>query len=209
MKPRTTLILLGVFLALGVYVYFGEIRRPESTATGTPTPPPLWTVAADQVVGLTVQGGGKETRLTRPAGGEWQMEAPQAVAADGERVTRSLDQMITLTATRSFTDTAGSLADYGLEKPALEVTLRLADGSTRALKIGVANPQQTGYYAQVQGQGGVHLLPDTLVTDLRDLLDSPPIKPTPTPTGTPTATPAATTLPAATAAPAAAATPAG
>lgn len=192
MKPRTTLVLLGLFLALLAYVYFGEVRRPSSEPA-TPTPPPIWKVTAEEVVGLTVRSGGQETRLTRRAGGEWSLEAPQAEPADEGRVSRVLDNLVNVSPSRTFTETAGPLADYGLEQPSLEVTLRLADERTEVLHIGAPNPQQTAHYAQVEGQEAWHLVPSWLVTSLQELVDKPPVRPTPTPE--PSATPAETVTP--------------
>jgi hypothetical protein len=193
MKPRTTLVLLGVFLALLAYVYFGEVRRPPASEPGTPTPPPIWEVPQDEVLGLTVRSGEQETRLARPAGGEWVLEAPQAEAADDARVTQVLSNLVDVTPSRTFTETVGPLEEYGLAEPSLEVTLRLADGRTQVLRIGASNPQQTAYYAQVEGQQALHLVPSWLVTSLQELVDQPPVRPTPTPE--PTVTPVETVTP--------------
>ncbi len=192
MRVRTTLIMLGVLAALSAYMYFGELRQPQSQDTGgTPTPGPLWTLSVDQVVGLTVRGEGNETRLSRAAGGEWALEAPEATAADAGRVTQLLGRLAEVAPTRTLSDTTGPLADFGLDQPSLEVTLRLAAGQTQVLRIGAATPQQTDYYAQVQGLPGIHLLSDSLVASLRNLLEQPPVQPTPTPTEPATAPPSA------------------
>lgn len=206
MKPRTTLILVGVFLALLAYVYFGEVRRPASPAPTTPTQAPVLSIKADQVVELIVKGDGQETRLARPVGGEWRLEAPTPDAADLERVGQALDRLVTLTASRTLTET-GSLEDYGLTQPSLEVTLRLDGGQSQVLRIGAKNPQQTSWYAQVPGQSAVHLVPDWVVQSLRELVDRPPVRPTPTPTPTVTDTPLASPTPAVTSTPQPSATP--
>ncbi|MCL6429822.1 MAG: DUF4340 domain-containing protein [Anaerolineae bacterium] len=197
MKPRTTLMVVAVFLALLAYVYFGELHRPTS-APATPTPIPVWSLEADQIVGLTVRSGEKQTRLVRSGEGEWRLEAPTQEPAHGERIDRVLSNLATMSPTRSFTEVAGLLEEYGLVQPSLEATVQLADGSTQTLRVGASNPQQTAYYAQVEGAAGVHLLPAWLITSLRDLLEQPPIRPTPTPTLTATPTPEATATPAAT-----------
>ena len=200
MKPRTTLILLAILAILGGYVYFAELRQPATSDTETtPTPAPAWSYPIDQIVGLAIQGSGKQTRLTRPAGGAWQMEAPQQGAVDNDRVTAVVDSLGTLQVSRTLTDTTNSLADYGLAQPALQVTVRLADGSDHALEIGNATPTQTDYYVQVQGQAPIHLLSASVVQSLQDLLDQPPFPPTPTPTEP--ATPGAASAQAATPAP--------
>lgn len=185
MKPRTTLLLLGAFLALLAYVYLGELRRPApSPATATPAPL-LLSFPADQVVAITVRGAGKETRLSRPAGGEWQLEAPAPGPADTARVGQLLNRLANLSPTRTLAE-PGPLEEYGLDQPALEVTLALAGGSTQVLAIGAENPQQTAYYARVQGQEGVHLISSLIGQSIREMLDTPPLPPTPTPA--PTAT---------------------
>lgn len=186
MKPRTTLLLLGVFLALLAYVYLGELRRPSTPgATPTPTPAPILNIPADQVVSITVRGEGKETRLSRPVGGEWQLEAPQPGPADAARVGQFLSRLASLSPSRTLPE-PGPLEEYGLAEPALEVTLALAGGSTQVLAIGAQNPQQTAYYAQVQGQEGVHLVSSLIGQSIREMLDTPPLPPTPTPAPTPT-----------------------
>ncbi len=195
MKGRTTLILLGVLLALGAYVYFGEVRRPSAAPAGTPTPAPLWSITLDQVLGLTVRGGEQETRVGRAAGGEWALEAPSAEPADADRVTQVLDRLLALAPEQTFGESDGSLADYGLDSPSLDVTMRLADGTAKVLHVGKANPMQTSYYAQVEGSTAVQLIPDTVVIGLQELLEQPPVRPTPTPTEPPTEAPTGTPVP--------------
>ncbi len=193
MKARTTLILLGVFLALLAYVYLSELRRPEAADTATtPTPPPILSLAADQVLAITVRGSGLETRLSRQARGAWQLEAPQPGPADESRVGQFLNRVTGLIPTRTLDD-VGPLEDYGLAQPPVEVTLTLADGSTKVLSIGAANPQFTAYYAQVQGVAGVHLVSALLAQSAQEMLTTPPVPPTPPPTAT--ATPGATPTP--------------
>ncbi len=195
MKGRTTLILLAVLLGLAAYVYFGEVRRPAASPSGTPTPAPLWSIALDQVLGLTVRSGEQETRLTRPAGGEWALEEPSAEPADADRVTQILGRLLALAPEQTFGESDGSAADYGLDSPSLDVTMRLADGTVKVLHVGKANPMQTSYYAQVDGSPAVQLIPDTVVIGLQGLLDEPPVRPTPTPTEAPTEAPEGTPVP--------------
>lgn len=193
MKTRTTLLLVGVFAALLAYVYFGELRRPAPSAA-TPTPAALWSVTRDDVVGLQVTGGDRETRLVRDADGAWALQAPVADAADEERVSQLLGRLAGITPSRTFTESVGSLEDYGLDQPDLVVVLSLADGRSETLRVGAANPQQTAYYAQVEGSEPVYLISSWIVTSLRELLDQPPVRPTPVPE--PTQTPAPTATPA-------------
>ncbi len=191
MKTRTTLILVGLFLALAAYVYFFELRTGnEPVATATPGPQALWDVSSDQVTGLTVQSGEQEVRLTRAPESDWVLEAPTSEPADQGRVSQVVERLTNLTPSRTLTDTLSPMEDYGLNEPSMEVTLTLSDGQSRVLIVGAANPQQTSYYAlQGEDETAVHLIPSWLVTTLQQLLETPPLQPTPTaqPTSTPEA----------------------
>jgi hypothetical protein len=184
MKGRTTLILVGVFALLLVFVYLVEWRQPPQTTT-TPTPASLWHVESDQIIGLAVQESGRETRLVRSGSGDWSLELPESGPADSDRVTLTLGNLAALTPQRTFTETT-TLAEYGLDHPTMTVTVRLKDGTAQVLFVGSENPQQTAYYVQVQGSSPVHLLSSWEVESLRELLDTPPVQPTPTPRPTET-----------------------
>ncbi|MGQ9684165.1 MAG: DUF4340 domain-containing protein [Anaerolineae bacterium] len=183
MRPRTTLILIGVFAALLGLVYWLE-RRPEPAPALPEAPAPLWSLAASQVTALRVQAGEQDTALARSGDG-WAFEGPTAGPADGARIERVVEDLSVLSPQRTFTDTT-SLAEFGLEQPTLTVTLRASDGATRVLLVGSTNPQQTGYYARVQDGSSVHLLPGYVVEAVRALLENPPVPPTPLPTETAT-----------------------
>lgn len=198
MKVRTTLILVAVCAALGAYVYLSEDKGTNESAAGTPTPTGPWSVSVEQVVGITLRAAGKETRLARPVDGEWRLEAPVTDAADHERVTRALQQLTYATPSRSFPELPGPALDYGLNEPSLEVTLSLADGKSVVLKVGSQNPQQTDSYVQVEGQPTLYMLPGYSIEALREMLNQPPVRPTPTPTAVSTPTAVATATPTAT-----------
>jgi hypothetical protein len=189
MKTRTTAILVLIFLGLAGYVYLVELRHASPPEPSAAAPATLWELPADQIVALTVRGNDQETRLVRSAAGEWMLEAPTAELADQGRVRQVLDRLAGLTPTRVLTETLSPLEDYGLDRPALEVTLQLADGRSEALDIGLPNPQGTAHYAQLHGSEAIYLLSDWQVRSLQDLLKWPPIQPTPTPAGTESPTP--------------------
>ncbi len=184
MSRRTTLILVAIFLLLGGYVYFFEIRGGEkrSEASGGE---PLVGVAAEEITGLEVDDGQSPVRLERDEEGNWRLTAPEEKEADQPRVKRIVESLATSRATR----TLGPVDDwdtFGLAQPALTVTLTLQDGTTKQLFVGDRSPNKAAFYVRRPGEDKVHLMPTGVGNDLKEMVEKPPFPPTPTPT--PTAT---------------------
>ena len=105
-----------------------------------------------------------------------------------------LESLAFLQPSRQITGTL-SLADYGLESPAITATIELADGVTHTLRLGDMNPTQSGYYVQVDDQQPVFLIPTYTGSQLERFLSEPPVQPTPTATIAATPTISATLTP--------------
>lgn len=190
MKFRHTLVLLGILAALVLFIVLVE-RKSAPTAekgtTPTPTPlAPLFSFASGDVRVLRIIQPGQDQRVELVYGddGLWRLAAPVEEEADQEEVYYLLDTLANLRPRRLLEATDTS-ADYELDPPRIQVEIELRDGSVQALLLGTATATQTGYYAQVRGDGRVYLIPYYVGTQIEGVLAKPPIKPTPTPTGTP------------------------
>jgi len=200
MKFRTTGILLLVFALLAAYVFFVEMKKQPAV---TPVDQSTWilTLAKDDVQQISVTDGG-QTTLVALSEGAWYVGGVGGQEADPTRMESLVASLVDLKATRVLTETAESLASYGLESPPVSVTLGLADGKQEVLAIGNKNPQGSQYYMQRKGKSPVYMVYSYLVDDVRQVVSAPPYKPTPTPAPETTAAPAAATVaPAGTATP--------
>jgi hypothetical protein len=177
MKFRTTGLLLVIFLALATVVVLIQTRPPAAA----PNDKSLWvlTLAPDDVQGLTVNDLGKTIALVKN-NGVWYIGDAAGQEADGIHVGTVVDSLVNLQATRVLTDTAEALSAYGLEQPATSVVLSLPNNQLQTLTIGSKNPDGSLYYLQKKGDAKVYLVYQSLVSDLKGLVASPPIKPTPT-----------------------------
>ena len=195
MRFRGTLILLVVLAALGAYVLLVERRAPIGEAeTVTPMPtlqPPLLTFASADARAVRIESLGDErrTEFAYRDSGLWHIIYPVEEEADQGQVVRLVEELADLRPRRALTGTTAPLADYGLEPPAMRVEVELADGSWHAILLGARNADRSAYYARVDGQPTVYLVPSTLGTDAERYLNIPPVKPTPTPTTEMTPTP--------------------
>lgn len=200
MNTRATLILVAVLVALGAYVFFGELRGGK-TASLTPTPSAntVWDVPADDVIRIAVHdvAAQQDARLVKDARGEWQIEMPITYPADPARLNALTGQLAMVMASRVITDPPTDLAPFGLVTHTLTAEIGLQEGGAKRLFVGDKNPQGFSYYAQAEGDPSMYLVASGLVDDLRRLIAEPPRRPTPMPTftATPEVAAAATVVP--------------
>jgi hypothetical protein len=196
MRFRTTLILLVILIALGVFVLFYERKLPapgvtESTPWPTSLPPIAAFSPADaRLVRLTRIASGEKVIFEKRADEQWYLTASLSELADQDEVSWFVSSLAQISPSRVIEE-AGAASDYDLEPGMLRVEIELADGTEYTITLGAQTPSGSGYYGQVSGDASVYVLSYTLYSDAVGLLDTPPVAPTPMPTvDVPTATPA-------------------
>lgn len=185
MNRRNLVLLLAVLAVLGGYVYFAEIRRGQpSTGEVSAESEKLWTIEAEDVIRLQVEQPvtANAVRLTYYEESGWRCEEPPLEATDQDRVQQVVSQLTTIRVNRVLSETTAPLSVFGLAAPSYVIRLMPQEGAEQVLHIGDQNPQGTSYYAQIEGQQPIYLLPTYAIDQALDLLDSPPEAPTPTPT---------------------------
>ncbi len=201
MRFRNTLLVVLVFLLLGGYAYFVELKGKSGAEESTSRPAPLWEIAAADVQRLDVSGPDGSTRLVRNDDGTWRLVNPttgEEEPADSARVNRVVDSLARLRVLRALTNTV-DLAEYGLASPAWQATIELQSGEEKMLQWGDQTPQGVSYYVKKGGEDTVYIVSGFTIEELERLVREPAYEPTPTPTPTATAAPteAATVTPAA------------
>jgi hypothetical protein len=117
-------------------------------------PAALWTVARDDVARLKIARAGQEAYELVRKGDEWQVEGPFQVAAPRDVVERLLQSLASPRADEHLTHTTTDkdLSPFGLDKPAVQVTVTTKDKKSHTLRIGVTTP--TGPLGRFAWQGG-------------------------------------------------------
>jgi hypothetical protein len=192
MNRRNLLILLVVLAVLGGYVYFAEVRQDKSPAEETSTEQSsLWTMSAEDVIRLEIEQPVTAAAVRLTYYGEevgWQCSEPPLEATDQDRVQQIVSQLADIRANRVLSETNEPLSVFGLAAPGYVIRIMPLDEDEIVLCIGDKNPQGTAYYAQIEGQQPIYLLPTDALDQAIGLLTSPPVPPTPTPTATPAPT---------------------
>jgi hypothetical protein len=185
---RTTLIVGGVFTALLLYVVLFEARREppaEPGAQPSPTPASVLDINTDDVQALHIAAGDRSLSLVRQEGG-WAI-APPGTGASSEAVPAessiywSIDEILQLQARRIVAEDATELAQYGLDAPAMTVTIEMTRGASEKLLVGRETPDGTAYYLQHAGDPRLYIVDHYKIQTLYDWLADPPYAPTPTP----------------------------
>src|SRR5213596_1702294 len=171
MRWQTTAILAVVLLALGAFYYVYEIRGGPERAKVEAQKGRLWTVDAADVTEVELRRGGEVVTLKREPDG-WRLVGPVTARGDRGKVDETLTTLTTARVDREIDAAPTQLDQYGLDKPAADVTLQLKDGRRLGLQLGAKNPTGIWVYAREAGKPAVFVVSDMVLRDVtRPLVD--------------------------------------
>ncbi|NJK36349.1 MAG: DUF4340 domain-containing protein [Oscillatoriales cyanobacterium RM2_1_1] len=162
---RSTLVLVGCALGLGLYAYVGEIRQSEQQAKVSQQEQQIFAFSRDDVQSFTVTTPNQTITVERGETGAaaqspWKITAPQQVPANQATVDELLRQLTTnpvlpsdvtpgaTAGIRRFTAKPEQLQDYGLEGSGNQVEVKLKNSTTHRLVFGTLDFSNVHLYAQ-------------------------------------------------------------
>jgi hypothetical protein len=164
MRWYTTAALAVVLLLVGGFYYVYEVRwAPDRERVETRKGRVFQAEAAD-VTAVELKRPEDTVRLAR-AGNGWELKSPVVARGDRSRVDETLTTVLTAKPDREIDPKPAALGDFGLDKPAAEVTLTLKDGKTLGLALGNKTPTGVWVYAQEAGKPAVVALPDGVLRE--------------------------------------------
>jgi hypothetical protein len=167
MKPKTTLILLAVAIALAVFV-FGLDRFSQNTRERKERAAHLVEINRTDVDGITIQNGAVLIKL-KAQGDTWKMVAPWQDDADAEVIDQLLDAIQNLHPEDVIAELGKGdkrrqmLKDFGLNKSKLRLKL---DGKNMPpqLEFGQDTAVQGRGYLRLQDEDAVYVVTNDLKT---------------------------------------------
>lgn len=151
MRARNTLLLLGIFAVLLIYVVRVELEKP-SEATQRAERLQMLTMQPGFVTRLTIETHDHRLQLGRDDSGRWYVTEPYVDRADDTRVFGLLDELTPLASVSAVSGNRAERITYRFDRPAVVVTLQRPTGigfATRTLRVGRKNPAFDAYYAIV------------------------------------------------------------
>src|SRR6185436_2967810 len=166
MRWQTTAILALVLALLGVGYYVYEVRLGPGREEAAARKGRVFTAETKDVTEIQLKRSGETVRLKRE-GDNWELLEP--LRARGSRPTADeiLANVLTAKIDREIDPNPKTPADFGLDKPAADLTLTLKDGKTMGVELGAKNPTGVWVYAREHGES---VLRDATrpVADFRD-----------------------------------------
>jgi len=174
MRFRGTAVLFLVFIILGSWVYWTEIRgragreRLEDAA-GRALP-----VEALEITELRLIYPDRSVSAKR-SDDRWVFVSPEGLEADNDLWEQLAASVTRIEKGQTLLSEPGDAALYGLDDPPLRIEVRLTDGREEEIRFGSDNPSGSSSYASLASETDVFLTPndwhglfDKHADDLRD-----------------------------------------
>jgi hypothetical protein len=170
MKSKNLAILAAVVIAVLAYILLFERHRPASDEATAAAEKVLRDFERDEVVGIVIDRDGGRVRLEK-IGEEWRLREPLDFPADSSLVSSTLGSVANLTADRRFAAEGVDPAEYGLEEPMAELTLRMTDGGERLIVVGDELPLGSKRALRVDEGAEIVIASGWFVSDLEREVD--------------------------------------
>ncbi|HXZ86308.1 MAG TPA: DUF4340 domain-containing protein, partial [Myxococcota bacterium] len=150
MSARWTAALLVVALALGAWVYFGEIGGEARKKEAETAAQRVFTLDPNSVTAVEVSlAEGKTARVTRSGPGEWKLESPVAYPADPDALERLLHALSKVQSTATISPAPADLGQFDLGDGRRSLKLWTGPGEPKELFVGGPTPVGGGRYFQL------------------------------------------------------------
>ena len=162
MNRKTTPILLALVVLMSLLVYFSEHTRTSTSGQARPTTEgaTVLSVRTGDMTQIRVKRDyWNSYRLARNPEGVWRLTEPSSEPATEASVMRLLNTLESLPALSVISlpaDDSERHRQYGLWKPAIEITVTTTEGD-QTLLVGSATPDAKGVYCSRLGKDGVYV----------------------------------------------------
>jgi hypothetical protein len=158
MRFRGTLVLLLICAALGVFVYFYEIKGGENREKAKQEANQLWKVESANIEQIDLITPQEHITAVRKGDKEWKLTEPRAVDADSDELNRMAGSAAEITRESVLESNVTDLARFGLQPPQLTLEIKTKDGKKHEVLFGENNPTGNSTYATVPGSKEVMLV---------------------------------------------------
>ena len=164
MRWQTTAVLAAILIALGAFYYVYEVRMGPEREKTEGRKGRVFTVEPADVTELEIKRTDSTVKLKREGDG-WQILAPVNARGDRGPIDETVTSIVTARMDREIEADPKSLGDFGLDRPAAEITLRLKDGKQAGLVLGAKSPTGVWVYAREAGKPAVFVVGDSVLRD--------------------------------------------
>jgi len=164
MRWQTTAVLAAILIALGAFYYVYEVRLGPEREKTEGRKGRVFTVEPADVAEVDIKRADSIVKLKREGDG-WQILEPVKARGDRGPVDETVTSIVTARMDREIEADPKALGDFGLDRPAVEVTLRLKDGKQIGLTLGAKSPTGVWVYAREAGKPAIFVVGDSVLRD--------------------------------------------
>jgi len=164
MRWQTTAVLAAILIVLGAFYYVYEVRLGPEREKTEGRKGRVFTAEPADVTEVEIKRPDSTVKLKRETDG-WQIVAPVNARGDRGAVDETVSSIVTARMDREIEADPKLLGDYGLDRPAAEVTARLKDGKQIGLTLGAKSPTGVWVYAREAGKPAVFVVGDSVLRD--------------------------------------------
>src|SRR5437667_9691003 len=162
MRWQTTVALAVMLAARAAFYYGDEVRLGRERETTDGRKGRGFALEPADVAELEIKRTDATVKLKREGDG-WQILAPVNARGDRGPIDETVTSIVTARMDREIEADPKSLGDFGLDRPAAEVTLRLKDGKQVGLVLGAKSPTGVWVYAREAGKPAVFVVGDSVL----------------------------------------------
>ena len=170
MKTKNLIILFAVVVAVAAYIFLFERHRPTTDEAKADAEKVLKNFDIEQVQEIIVEDSSSSVRLEK-TGDAWRLREPIDYPASESAVSTALGSLADLEADRRLPLSEVDPSEYGLDPPAVSISLRFADDSERMLSIGGELPLGSNRAVRVDGADEIAVTAGWFVSDLQRSVD--------------------------------------
>lgn len=157
-KYITTIILVGVFIALLGFFYFYEANKEDKADEEDITTKTfaIWDINTDEVAKINIKYENKEFDIKREEDGTWKLVKPTEMKVDTEKINSILDEYKNIEGKGEEIQT-DNLSEFGLEKPKGKVSFKFNDESEKSIMFGNSSIDKVNIYAKTSDNETIFL----------------------------------------------------
>lgn len=164
-RGKRLLILLAIVAVFGVGAYLLNLNAKQQEAAKTASTEAAKTTlinaTEDNAAKLSFTHDGQAIDLAKE-NGAWVYEPRESFALNTSKVTELFTGLKDVESVRTVENASTDTSEYGLEEPAVAITVTNTDGTTQKISIGDKNSVTGNYYVAVGGKPGVYTISEDL-----------------------------------------------
>jgi hypothetical protein len=158
MRFKGTLILLLVCLALGVYLYFYEIKGGEQREKAKQAENQVWKLDDKTIQQIDLSSPAQQITAVRKNDKQWVLTAPRQWDADSDELNRLAVSASNIRREEALDQDIADLSKFGLSPAQSSLKLKTKDGKAYAIDFGNNNPGGNNTYARLPNQKSVFMV---------------------------------------------------